>query len=100
MKIKPLADGVLIKPSEEEEKTKGGIVLPDTAKEKPQRGQIVAVGEGKKSDAGKSIALSVKKGDTVLYGKYSGTEINVDGEEYLIEVKSGSFYINKKYVIV
>jgi chaperonin GroES len=84
MKIKPLGDRVLVKPCEEKEKTKGGIVLPDTAKEKPQEGKIVAVGEGKKTDDGKIIPLSLKVGDKVLYGKYSGTEITVDGEEYLI----------------
>ncbi|OQX80698.1 MAG: co-chaperone GroES [Candidatus Omnitrophica bacterium 4484_70.1] len=84
MKIKPLGDRVLIKPSEGKETTKGGIVLPDTAKEKPQEGEVVAVGEGRKTKEGKSIPLSLKKGDKVLYGKYSGTEITVDGEEYLI----------------
>ncbi len=84
MKIKPLGDRVLIKPSEEKEKTKGGIVLPDTAKERPQEGEVVAVGEGKKTDDGKVIAPTLKVGDKVLYGKYSGTEITVDGEEYLI----------------
>jgi len=84
MKIKPLGDRVLIKPSEEKEKTKGGIVLPDTAKEKPQEGKIVAVGEGRKTEDGKTIPLTLKVGDKVLYGKYSGTEITIDGEEYLI----------------
>jgi chaperonin GroES len=84
MKIKPLGDRVMIKPSEELEKTKGGIVLPDTAKEKPQEGKVVAVGEGKKTDEGKVLPLSVKVGDKILYGKYSGTEITVEGEEYLI----------------
>jgi len=84
MKIKPLGDRVLIKPSEEKEKTKGGIVLPDTAKEKPQEGEIVAVGEGRKTEGGKTIPLTLKVGDRVLYGKYSGTEVTVDGEEYLI----------------
>ena len=84
MKIKPLGDRVLIKPSEEKEKTKGGIVLPDTAKEKPQEGEIVAVGEGRRTEDGKTIPLTLKVGDRVLYGKYSGTEITVDGEEYLI----------------
>jgi chaperonin GroES len=74
----------MIKPSEELEKTKGGIVLPDTAKEKPQEGKVVAVGEGKKTDEGKVLPLSVKVGDKILYGKYSGTEITVEGEEYLI----------------
>lgn len=84
MNIKPLGDRVLVKPSEELQKTKGGIVLPDTAKEKPQEGKIAAVGQGKKTDDGKVVALSVKVGDKVLYGKYSGTEITVEGEEYLI----------------
>ena len=84
MKIKPLGDRVLIKPSEEKEKTKGGIVLPDTAKEKPQEGEVVAVGEGRKTEEGKAVPLTVKVGDKVLYGKYSGTEITVDGDEYLM----------------
>lgn len=84
MKIKPLGDRVVIKRSEEKEKTKGGILLPDTAKERPQEGKIVAVGEGKKSDEGKVIPLTLKVGDMVLYGKYSGTEITVDEQEYLI----------------
>ncbi len=84
MKIKPLGDRVLIKPSKEPEKTKGGIVLPDTAKEKPQEGEVVAVGEGRKTEEGKAVPLTVKVGDKVLYGKYSGTEITVDGDEYLI----------------
>ena len=84
MKVKPLGDRVLIQPSEEKEKTKGGIVLPDTAKEKPHEGKVVAVGQGKKSDDGKVVALSVKVGDKVLYGKYSGTEITIDEEDYLI----------------
>ncbi len=84
MKLKPLGDRVIIKASEEKEKTKGGIPLPDTAKEKPHEGEIIAVGEGKKSDEGKNISLSLKKGDKVLYGKYSGTEITVDEEELLI----------------
>jgi len=84
MKVKPLGDRVLVKPSEGKEQTKGGIVLPDTAKEKPQEGKIVAVGEGKKTEDGKIIPLSVKVGNLVLYGKYSGTEIAVDEEDYLI----------------
>ncbi|MBD3246825.1 MAG: co-chaperone GroES [Candidatus Omnitrophica bacterium] len=84
MNVKPLGDRILLKRSEEEEKTKGGIVIPDTAKEKPQQGKVVAVGEGKKGEDGKPIAPSVKVGDTVLYGKYSGTDITVGGEEYLI----------------
>ncbi len=84
MKLKPLGDRVVVKPSGEKERTKGGIVLPDTAKEKPQEGEIVAVGSGKKTDDGKVIPLSLKVGDKVLYGKYSGTEITIDDEEYLI----------------
>ncbi|UCC96226.1 MAG: co-chaperone GroES [Candidatus Omnitrophota bacterium] len=84
MKIKPLGDRVLVKPSEGKEQTKGGIVLPDTAKEKPQEGKVTAVGAGKRTDDGKTVPLSIKVGDKVLYGKYSGTEITVDGEEYLI----------------
>jgi len=84
MKVKPLGDRVLIKPSEEKEKTKGGIVLPDTAKEKPQEGKVVAVGEGRRNEEGKLIPFTLKVGNKVLYGKYSGTEITVDGDEYLI----------------
>ncbi|MBN2415365.1 co-chaperone GroES [bacterium] len=84
MKIKPLADRVVIKPAPAEDKVQGGIIIPDTAKEKPQRGEIVAVGPGKASESGDIIAMSVKVGDTVLYGKYSGTEVTVDNEEYLI----------------
>ncbi len=74
----------MVKPLEAKEQTKGGIVIPETAKEKPQEGEIAAVGEGKKADDGKVVALSLKVGDKVLYGKYSGTEITVDGDEYLI----------------
>ena len=84
MKFKPLGDRVLLKQLEAKEQTKGGIVLPDTAKEKPQEGKIVAVGAGKMSDEGKAIPLSLKAGDVVLYGKYSGTEVTIDGDEYLI----------------
>lgn len=83
-KVKPLGDRVLVKPVDEEEQVKGGIIIPDTAKEKPSRGEIVAVGDGKSDDSGNKIALSVKAGDIVLYGKYSGTEVNLDDEEYLI----------------
>jgi chaperonin GroES len=93
MNIKPLADRVVIKPSQAEERTKGGIILPDTAKEKPVIGQIVAVGPGKVTDDGKKIALEVKVGDKVLYGKYSGTEVNVDGEDYLIMREADIFAI-------
>ena len=83
-KVKPLGDRVLVKPEEEEEQVKGGIIIPDTAKEKPQRGKVVAVGDGKVDDSGKKIALSVKSGDLVLYGKYSGTDVELDDEEHLI----------------
>lgn len=82
--IRPLDDRVVIEPMVAEEKTQGGIVLPDTAKEKPMRGKIVAVGEGKMLDSGKRAELLVKKGDKVLYGKYAGTEVTIDGKEYLI----------------
>lgn len=77
--MKPIADRVIIKPAPAEEKTKGGIIIPDTAKEKPQRGEIIAVGPGKKD-----YTMTVKKGDTVLYGKYSGTEISHEGVDYMI----------------
>ena len=82
--VKPLGDRVLVRPVEEDEQVKGGIIIPDTAKEKPQRGEITAVGDGKFDDSGNRIALSVAVGDTVLYGKYSGTEVNLDDEDYLI----------------
>lgn len=84
MKMKPLSDRVVIKPSDPDEQVKGGIIIPDTAKEKPQKGEIIAVGPGKISDAGEMIKMTVKVGDKVLYGKYSGTEITVEGEDYLI----------------
>ena len=84
MNIKPLGDRALVEPLEAKEKTKGGIVLPDTAKEKPQEGKIVAVGKGKIGEDGKTVPLEVKVGDKILYGKYSGTEITVDDKEYLI----------------
>ncbi len=84
MKVKPLEDRVVVKAQDAEEVSNGGIILPDTAKEKPQQGEIVATGPGKISDSGNLIKLTVKKGDSILYGKYSGTEITVDGTEYLI----------------
>jgi chaperonin GroES len=93
MKIKPMGDRVVIKPSPAEEKTKGGIFLPDTAKEKPVVGEVVAVGPGRKSDDGKTIAMEVRVGDKVLYGKYSGTEVTVDGKELLIMRESDIFAI-------
>jgi len=84
MKIRPLHDRVIVKRVDEEEKTKGGIIIPDTAKEKPVEGEIVAVGDGKVADDGKKIPLEVKAGDKVLFGKYAGTEIQIEGEENLI----------------
>jgi chaperonin GroES len=84
MKVKPLQDRILIKRVEEESKTKGGIIIPDSAKEKPQEGKVVAVGPGKVTDNGTRVATEVKVGDTILFGKYSGTEIKVDGVEHLI----------------
>ena len=85
MKIRPLQDRVLVKRIEDEvEKTKGGIIIPDTAKEKPQQGKIIAVGKGKVNDDGKVTPLDVKVGDTILFGKYSGSEVKLNGEEHLI----------------
>jgi chaperonin GroES len=84
MKIRPLQDRVIVKRIEEEEKTKGGIIIPDTAKEKPMEGKVIAVGKGKLLEDGKVHALDVKAGDRVLFGKYSGTEVKIDGEEHLI----------------
>lgn len=85
MKVRPLNDRVLIKRVEDEEqKSKGGIIIPDTAKEKPQKGQVIAVGKGKVLENGERIPLDVKEGDKVLFGKYAGNEIKIDGEEYLI----------------
>ncbi|WP_287372129.1 co-chaperone GroES [Oceanithermus sp.] len=82
--IKPLADRVVVEPIEEEVTTKGGIVLPDTAKEKPQRGKVIAVGSGKLLDNGERVPLEVKEGDVVVFAKYGGTEIEIDGNEYII----------------
>jgi chaperonin GroES len=84
MKIRPLQDRVIVKRIAEEEKSKGGIIIPDTAKEKPQEGKVIAVGKGKIDDDGKVRPLDVKAGDKILFGKYSGTEIKIDGEEHLI----------------
>ncbi len=84
MNIKPLGDRVVIKPLAQEEKTKSGIVLPDTAKEKPQQGEVLAVGSGRTLENGQKVALEVKVGDKVIYSKYAGTEIKIDGEEVLI----------------
>ena len=88
MQIRPLHDRVLVEPLDAEEKTAGGIIIPDTAKEKPMEGKIVAVGKGSRNDEGKIAALDVKKGDRILYGKWSGTEVKVDGDDYLIMKES------------
>ena len=84
MKVKPLHDRILVERIDEEEKTPGGIIIPDTAKEKPSRGKVVAVGTGRKTDDGKVIPLEVKVGDKILFGKYAGTEIKIEGKEYLM----------------
>jgi chaperonin GroES len=93
MKMKPLADRVVIKPSPADEKTKGGIILPDTAKEKPVVGEVVAAGPGRRADDGKLVPMEVKVGDKVLYGKYSGTEVTIEGEELLLMRESDIFAI-------
>ena len=84
MKLRPLQDRILVQRVKEEDKTKGGIIIPDTAKEKPAEGKVVAAGNGKLDENGKRIALEVKKGDRILFGKFSGTEVKIEGEEYLI----------------
>lgn len=84
MKIKPLNDRILVKRLEEESKTKGGIIIPDSAKEKPAQGEVVAVGDGKLTDEGKRVALQVKAGDRVLFAKYAGTEVKIEDEEHLV----------------
>jgi len=91
MQFKPLADRVVVKPLEEIETKKGGIIIPDTAKEKPMQGEIVEVGPGRITDEGKAVNMELKKGDRVLYGKYSGTEVSVEGEDYLIMRESDIF---------
>ena len=83
-KIRPLQDRLIVKRVKEEEKTKGGIIIPDTAKEKPQEGEVIAAGNGKVLENGTKVAMDVKAGDRVLFGKYSGTDIKIDGQEYLI----------------
>ena len=88
MKFRPLHDRVVVRRLTSEEKTKGGIIIPDTAKEKPQEGEIIAVGTGARDDAGKLVPLDVKKGDKILFGKWSGTEVKIDGEELLIMKES------------
>ncbi|MGE5648508.1 MAG: co-chaperone GroES [Acidobacteriota bacterium] len=84
MNIRPLYDRIVVKRVEEKETVQGGIIIPDTAKEKPQEGEVVAVGQGKRLESGKVVALDVKVGDRILFGKYSGSEIKLDGEEYVI----------------
>lgn len=93
MQFKPLADRVIVRPLEEVETKKGGIIIPDTAKEKPMQGEIIEVGPGRITDEGKNINMEVKKGDRVLYGKYSGTEVSVDDTDYLIMRESDIFAI-------
>jgi chaperonin GroES len=88
MSLKPLHDRILLRRVEEEEKTQGGVIIPDTAKEKPMQGEIIAVGSGARSEDGKILPLDVKKGDRILFGKWSGTEIKIDGEELLIMKES------------
>ena len=88
MKFRPLGDRVLVKRVEEETKTKGGIIIPDTAKEKPQEGEVVAVGPGARNDKGDIVALDLKAGDRILFGKWSGTEVKVDGQDLLIMKES------------
>ncbi|HMQ76967.1 MAG: co-chaperone GroES [Flavobacteriales bacterium] len=92
-KVKPLADRVLVEAAAAEETTKGGIIIPDTAKEKPQRGKVVAVGSGRVAEDGKVTPLSVKAGDEILYGKYSGTELSYDGKDYLIMRESDIYAV-------
>ncbi len=96
MKIKPLQDRVIVKRLEEEEKTKGGIIIPDTAKEKPQQGKVMAVGPGKVLEGGTKVDLTVKEGDLVLFGKYSGSEVTLNGEELLIMREDDILGILKK----
>ena len=88
MKFRPLHDRVVVKRLESDQKTKGGIIIPDTAKEKPQEGEIIAVGPGARDESGKIVPLDVKAGDRILFGKWSGTEVKIDGEEFLIMKES------------
>ncbi len=98
--IRPLHDRVILRRIEEGEQVRGGIIIPDTAKEKPQEGEVVAVGEGKYKDDGTRQALDVKKGDRVLFGKYSGSEIKIDGEEFLIMRASSLTRLSRFFVLV
>ncbi|HOP05823.1 MAG TPA: co-chaperone GroES [candidate division Zixibacteria bacterium] len=93
MQVKPLADRVVVKPLEAVEVKKGGIIIPDTAKEKPMEGEIIEVGPGRRTEEGTVVPVEVKKGDRVLYGKYSGTEVSIEGEEYLIMRESDIFAV-------
>jgi len=93
MNLTPLHDRVIVKPSEAAEVTKGGIIIPDTAKEKPMQGEIIAVGKGKLTEEGKLLPLQVKVGDQVLYGKYAGTEVTIEGDEYLMMREADIFAI-------
>ena len=94
-KIKPLGDKVLVQPNTSTEKTAGGIVLPDSAKERPQEGKVIAVGPGRTLDSGEKVKISVKEGDTVIYSKYGGTEVKLDGTDYLILDESSILAIKK-----
>ena len=96
MQIIPLADRVVVKPLEEAEVKKGSIIIPDTAKEKPMEGEIIEIGSGRLNEDGKKMPLEVKKGDRVLYGKYSGTEVSIDGEEFLIMREADIFAVIQK----
>ncbi|UCF65316.1 MAG: co-chaperone GroES [bacterium] len=96
MKLKPLADRVVVKPLEDEDKSPGGIILPDTAKEKPMKGEIISVGPGSLNDKGERVKLEVKKGDVVIYGKYSGTDFKMNNEDYLILRESDILAIVEK----
>ncbi|MBD3333012.1 co-chaperone GroES [candidate division GN15 bacterium] len=96
MQVKPLADRVVIRPVEEQEVKKGGIIIPDTAKEKPMQGEVVEVGPGRTSEDGNRMPMEVQKGDRVLYGKYSGTEVSIDGDDFLIMRESDIFAVVQK----
>ena len=96
MKFRPLHDRVVVKRLESDQKTKGGIIIPDTAKEKPQEGEVIAVGPGARDDSGKVVALDVKAGDRILFGKWSGTEVKIDGVEFLIMKESDIMGIIEK----
>ncbi len=95
MALNPLHDRIIVKPAAAEETTKGGIIIPDTAKEKPMQGTVIAVGQGKQTEDGKVLPMQLKEGDKVLYGKYAGTEVSVDGEDLLIMRESDVFAIIK-----